>query len=354
MAGLLTKFLKRIIFVFNEIAADIVDGIDFTICYIKDRILTVLIFIFKLFIALIFGGLIIWALPYDMMNKNDNAMSIIMLTHLLIASISGCVIFYKRNEILETIGTFVLIFCVPYLALFFIMFVPQTVFYLRKEINHHIAFENRNHHKASVCALSGMVTTFGKITDTDIDKLRNYLDDHFRSDNIITRYRNAFEFGQRHPEEFKEFAIFIADNYPTVVRIQTMFLLVLIAVNQYQSIDSSTEDFLLKIAFAMGLSKEDFKFFQRCATKQNYHPHEDFNSQSPDMLIKKYRAVLGINEYASFWTIKNAYQQLTKVYDPNRYRNKPREYFYMAENKIREINAAYEYLAEIRVARFDY
>jgi molecular chaperone DnaJ len=52
--------------------------------------------------------------------------------------------------------------------------------------------------------------------------------------------------------------------------------------------------------------------------------------------------VLGIKEGASYDEIKRAYRELVKKYHPDRYRDNPLSD--LAEEKMREINEAYEYL----------
>lgn len=52
--------------------------------------------------------------------------------------------------------------------------------------------------------------------------------------------------------------------------------------------------------------------------------------------------VLGVKEGASYDEIKRSYRELVKKYHPDRYRNNPLAD--LADEKMREINEAYEYL----------
>ena len=62
--------------------------------------------------------------------------------------------------------------------------------------------------------------------------------------------------------------------------------------------------------------------------------------------------VLGIKEGASYDEIKRAYRELAKKYHPDRYRNNPLAD--LAEEKMREINEAYEYLMKNAGASYQY
>jgi molecular chaperone DnaJ len=59
-------------------------------------------------------------------------------------------------------------------------------------------------------------------------------------------------------------------------------------------------------------------------------------------ILKNPYEVLGINEGASEDEIKKAYRELVKKYHPDQYRDNPLEK--LAEEKLREINEAYDYL----------
>ena len=56
--------------------------------------------------------------------------------------------------------------------------------------------------------------------------------------------------------------------------------------------------------------------------------------------------VLGIREGASDEEIKAAYKELVKKYHPDRYQNNPLAD--LAEEKLREVNEAYDYLMKTR------
>ena len=67
---------------------------------------------------------------------------------------------------------------------------------------------------------------------------------------------------------------------------------------------------------------------------------------------EKYYAVLGLQEEASEDEIKKAYRDLVRQYHPDKVRNLGEEFRHEAENKIREINAAYEVLSkEVRASK---
>ncbi|OON95254.1 MAG: hypothetical protein ATN31_11350 [Candidatus Epulonipiscioides saccharophilum] len=273
---------------------------------------------------------------------------ITILFKLFVALLGGLVVLYKRKSVPEFIIAFIIIFLYPFLALFSV-FVPHKIFHLRKDIRYHPAFVGRDPHIASVFALTGMISKFdGQITKEEIRKVRAYVGDFFGiTAETIDLYQESFVFGKEHPEEVQEFSMFIANNYNRLVRSQIIFLFMLIAIKDDKSLDQSMEQFLLEIASIMGISFEEFKFLKMQATGQ-YSQHTDFNSQPPEVLIKKYSAVLGVDEQASFTDIKKAYRKLAKEYHPDNYKDKPQDYITLAENKMREINVAYEYLEKVK------
>jgi molecular chaperone DnaJ len=65
--------------------------------------------------------------------------------------------------------------------------------------------------------------------------------------------------------------------------------------------------------------------------------------------LKNPYEVLGINEGASEDEIKRAYRELVKKYHPDQYRDNPLEK--LAEEKLREINEAYDYLTKSGFSR---
>ena len=62
--------------------------------------------------------------------------------------------------------------------------------------------------------------------------------------------------------------------------------------------------------------------------------------------------VLGVKEGASYDEIKKAYRELVKKYHPDRYRNNPLAD--LADEKMREINEAYEYLMKNAGGAYQY
>jgi len=59
--------------------------------------------------------------------------------------------------------------------------------------------------------------------------------------------------------------------------------------------------------------------------------------------------VLGVNENASDDEVKSAYKELVKKYHPDKYQNNPLGD--LAEEKMREVNEAYDYIMNIRKGR---
>ena len=72
--------------------------------------------------------------------------------------------------------------------------------------------------------------------------------------------------------------------------------------------------------------------------------------QTSEDLLKKYSEVLGVSPDASLAEIKKAYRKLVKEYHPDKLASGsiPEEYIAFANQKIREINEAYEYLEKMK------
>ncbi|WP_305768538.1 DnaJ domain-containing protein [Candidatus Epulonipiscium viviparus] len=272
----------------------------------------------------------------------------VLFFKVVIAFIGGSVIMYKRKSMLAFVIGAILIFMYPFLVLFAGL-LPNKVFNLRKEIRTHPAFVGKNQLLASVFALSGIIAKFdGKVTKEEIRKIRVYIGDFFGlSSENINEYKDAFEFGKNNKDEYVEFASFIANNYNHLVRNQLLFMLMLIASEEDRTITSAMEDFLRQIAATMGISASEFKFLQMQATGE-YSANADFNAEPQENLIKKYTAILGVSADATFAEIKKAYRTLAKEYHPDNYKDKPIDYITMAENRMREINVAYEYLEKVK------
>lgn len=58
---------------------------------------------------------------------------------------------------------------------------------------------------------------------------------------------------------------------------------------------------------------------------------------------RRYCTVLGVAEHADFATIKKAYRQLSMQYHPDKVAHLGAEFKRVAEEKMKEINAAYDY-----------
>ena len=72
--------------------------------------------------------------------------------------------------------------------------------------------------------------------------------------------------------------------------------------------------------------------------------------QSREDLVKKYSEVLGVSPDASLSEIKKAYRKLVKEYHPDKLASGsvPEDYIAFANQKIRDINEAYEYLEKVK------
>ncbi|MGI6657435.1 MAG: DnaJ domain-containing protein [Desulfobulbus sp.] len=93
-----------------------------------------------------------------------------------------------------------------------------------------------------------------------------------------------------------------------------------------------------RIAQVLGISVYDQRTIE--AKYMYYRRQEQADSASRE---EQYFAVLGLEPGADFATIKSAYRKLSMQYHPDKVRNLGEEFQKVAEEKMKEINVAYEY-----------
>jgi DnaJ like chaperone protein len=81
-------------------------------------------------------------------------------------------------------------------------------------------------------------------------------------------------------------------------------------------------------------------------TIENKYRYDGYSSQQPGSAAsqeKRYSTVLGVDETADFAVIKKAYRTLSMQYHPDKVAHLGAEFKRVAEEKMKEINAAYDY-----------
>ncbi|MGL4345989.1 MAG: TerB family tellurite resistance protein [Cellulosilyticaceae bacterium] len=283
-----------------------------------------------------------------------------IFTVIIAGVIAVIALFKRRNAALwGLVGLFF-----PW-AIVIIILLPTKYPKLSVEIRNHPAFKGKNPMVASIMALAAIVAkTDGAITKEEIALVKQFVTKHFGiMGDELNSYAEAFDYGKEHPEAYAEFARFVAtySNRMDVVRV-IAYLLVSVAM-QDGNISESEDMRLREILAQMGLSEYEYRSIKNSFTHEydnsgytGYSGGGGYNSAQSGMsqsaLIKKHSEVLGVSECATMSEIKKAYRKLVKEYHPDKLASEsmPEDYIAFANQKIIEINEAYEYLKKIKEA----
>ncbi|MBU3805111.1 MAG: DnaJ domain-containing protein [Candidatus Cellulosilyticum pullistercoris] len=255
--------------------------------------------------------------------------------------------------------TLILPWPVPIFTLIIMSYLPKKYPKLPKEIRQNPAFEGKNPVIASIMALCAMIAKAdGNVTKGEIRFIRQFIKGHFGiSNEEMNTYEAAFNYGKSHPEDYLFFTDIIFGYYRTR-RDYVMALAYLFVGVAMQEGESSTakEAQTKKIVIALGLSEYEYQALRMAFQRQSGGYEQSYSGQgfsqysNQEDLVKKYTQVLGVREDASMAEIKKAYRKLVKEYHPDKLSSGsvPPEYIEFANQKIRDINEAYEYLEKVK------
>ena len=255
--------------------------------------------------------------------------------------------------------TLILPWPVPIFTLIIMSYLPKKYPKLPKEIRQNPAFEGKNPVIASIMALCAMIAKAdGNVTKGEIRFIRQFIKGHFGiSNEEMNTYEAAFNYGKSHPEDYLFFTDIISGYYRTR-RDYVMALAYLFVGVAMQEGESSTakEAQTKKIVIALGLSEYEYQALRMAFQRQSGGYEQSYSGQgfsqysNQEDLVKKYTQVLGVREDASMAEIKKAYRKLVKEYHPDKLSSGsvPPEYIEFANQKIRDINEAYEYLEKVK------
>lgn len=288
----------------------------------------------------------------------------LIFTLIMVMIICGIAVYKRRSALLWGIAGFFF----PWLVIV-ILLLPKKYPKLRSDLRNHPAFKDKNPVVASIMALAAMIAkTDGNITKEEVHKIRQWVSENFEiTGETLDSYGDAFEYGKQHPEAYGVFAGFLRVYYRNyVVRHGIAYMLVSVAVKNGQ-ISDEEDKMLRQILGEMGISEYDYIGFKNSFTHQNTYEQYGYSGYngygqyggtggsfgarpSQSDLVKKYSEVLGVAEDASMAEIKKAYRKLVKEYHPDKLasENMPEDYVEFANNKIIEINEAYEYLKNLK------
>ncbi|MGL5674846.1 MAG: DnaJ domain-containing protein [Cellulosilyticaceae bacterium] len=302
-------------------------------------------FILNLIMSLVaFGTSIIW-----------------LFVKILLAFVAvGIATFKRRNGMFYGILTFFF----PW-VLIILPFIPVKVPQLPSLLRNNPAFKGKNPVVASIMALSAIVAKAdGSVSREEIALIKDFISSQFNmTRESLNEYAEAFEYGKQHADQYLVFIDVIKDYYRNRQMYGALVYLFLRIGVQGKSLNAETEAQIRKIVAAFNLSEYDYQNLKNAATgAQNYqqggysgytnYGGAGFGAPSQSDQIKKYCEVLGVAEDATMAEIKKAYRKLAKEYHPDKYaaEGMPEQYMAFANQKISEINEAYEYLRKIKEA----
>ena len=276
--------------------------------------------------------------------------------------VAGIAAFKGRNPLFWGI----LGFFFPWLV-FIMPFIPRKMPKFTGDLRYHEAFRGKNPVVASIMALAAIVAkSDGSISREEIKLIKQFVVKTFGlAYEELNDYADAFEYGKDHPERYKDFTYVITSYYKRRdILVAIAYLLVKITIKDGANISRVEEEQVRSILAELGISsyeyesiKASFRQEQYAYGYENYGQYgynqsnnRSFYTQGNQSLTKKYADVLGVDENASLSEIKKAYRKLVKEYHPDKIaaESMPEEYAQFANQKIIEINEAYEYLKNLR------
>ncbi len=285
---------------------------------------------------------------------------------IMIALVVGTTMSAKgRNGLLWGIAAFF----IPILVLG-IYFIPAKTPKLDKRIRNHPAFTGKDPIIASIMALSAMIAKAdGRVSKEEVTLIRNFIQRQFRlSASELNGYALAFNYGKEHPEDYSLFAELLGQYRRYNVAMAVSYLFVGMTYHE-GTISAAEEKVLRPILTTMGLHEYEYQSIKnhyagtgRGAYQQGFGGFSGQQQRSyqyqyngygqatmnTSALKKKYTDVLGVSMDADMVTIKKAYRKLAKEHHPDKMAQEgmPEGYMAYANQRISEINEAYEWLKE--------
>jgi len=263
-----------------------------------------------------------------------------------------------RNGILWGIATFFF----PWM-IFIVLLIPRKIPKFKSYLKDEPAFEGLNPVVASIMGLAAIVAkSDGHVSTEEIQIIRQYIAMNFRiAGSEFNAYEKAFDYGKSNPEAYVEFARVVRTYHNRRDVVLSISYLLVSLVMHDQKITDQDEALLVKILAELGLTEYEYMSIKRYftqSTRQQSYSYNGYNgytersrTSSVD-LISKYSKVLGVSEKADLMEIKKAYRKLAKEHHPDKMSSEgmPEDYTQYANQRIVEINEAYEYLKKVKTA----
>lgn len=259
--------------------------------------------------------------------------------------------------------------------LFWVAFlIPAKSPKLDSRIRNHPAFKGRNPVVASIMALSATVAkSDGQVTKEEILLVRQFVQRQFRiGTEELNDYAGAFNYGKEHPEDYIYFTTLLSQYRRHSIVMAVSYLFVGIAMDD-GTISDKEDNLVRRILTDMGLHEYEYQSIKQhysggysygyagfggfhgsyAGGGQQYY-RQAYQQSGPTTadLRRKYSEVLGVAEDADLSTIKKAYRKLAKEHHPDRMAQDgmPEGYTTYANQRISEINEAYEWLKDAALA----
>lgn len=277
------------------------------------------------------------------------------LIKIVFAGLVGAIAYFKgRRSWLWGGLTLILPWPFPLLILMVISYMPKKYPKLPNEMREKPAFKDKNPVIASIMALSAMIAkSDGNVTKDEIHFIKRFIVSHFgMSTSELNGYAEAFDYGKEHPKEYQIFTQVVKAYYghrPDII-LAIAYLFIGLAM-QEGTTNTAKDNMTRQILLDLGISEHQYQAIKASFTGESYgYQGGNVGTQSREDLVKKYSEVLGVSPDASLSEIKKAYRKLVKEYHPDKLASGsvPEEYIAFANQKIRDINEAYEYLEKIK------
>ncbi|VDN47511.1 conserved protein of unknown function [Petrocella atlantisensis] len=263
-----------------------------------------------------------------------------------------------RNGMLWGIATFFF----PWM-IFIVLLIPRKIPKFKSYLKDEPAFAGLNPVVASIMGLAAIVAkSDGHVSTKEIQIIRQYIAMNFRiTGSEFNAYEKAFNYGKDHPEAYVEFARVVRTYHNRRDVVLSISYLLVSLVMHDQKMTDSDEKLLVKILAELGLTEYEYmsikRYFSQNARQQSYgydsyNGYADRSRASSVDLVSKYSKVLGVSEKADLMEIKKAYRKLAKEHHPDKMSSDgmPEDYKQYANQRIVEINEAYEYLKKVKTA----
>ena len=273
-----------------------------------------------------------------------------------IAGLVAAIAYFKgRSSWLWAGITIILPWPFPILTLLGICYMPKKYPKLPREIREEAAFKDKNPVIASMMALSAMIAkSDGNVTKDEIQFIKQFITGHFGIGmSEMNAYAEAFDYGKAHPEQYQVFTQVVRSYYGPRRDILLALAYLFIGIAMQGGHENTVKENMTKqILFDLGISAYEYQAIRAAFTGENYGYQGTHGQgmQTSEDLVKKYSEVLSVSPDASLAEIKKAYRKLVKEYHPDKLASGsvPEEYIAFANQKIREINEAYEYLEKMK------